>query len=93
MLRVRYASLYRHSRRRRPPVDRCERVLTLRESEVAVLVANGLTNKEIASQLVISERTVDSHVSNILSRLGANRRVEIAAFVATLFMMMQGWSP
>jgi predicted ATPase/peroxiredoxin/DNA-binding CsgD family transcriptional regulator len=54
--------------------------LTGRESEVAALVAQGLTNREIASRLVISERTADNHVANILSKLGASTRVQVAAW-------------
>lgn len=54
--------------------------LTPREREVAVLIARGLTNREIASSLVISERTADAHVQHILNRLGFNTRAQIAAW-------------
>ena len=50
--------------------------LTLREEEVLRLVAEGLRNKEIASRLGISERTATFHVGNVLSKLGADGRVE-----------------
>ena len=48
--------------------------LTSREREVAVLIAQGLTNRRIAEQLVISRRTADRHVSNILDKLGLGSR-------------------
>lgn len=67
-------------------------ILTLRESEVAFLVACGLTDREIAERLVISKRTAESHVSHILGRLGAHRRSEIAAFVVALLAMVQAYS-
>ena len=50
--------------------------LTLREGEVLRLMAQGLRNKEIAAQLDISERTATFHVGNVLSKLGADGRVE-----------------
>jgi DNA-binding NarL/FixJ family response regulator len=50
--------------------------LTEREQEVLALMAQGLQNKEIASQLVIGERTVKFHVSAILAKLGAGNRTE-----------------
>lgn len=53
--------------------------LTAREREVAALVAEGLTNRQIAERLVISERTADRHLSNILTKLGATTRAQIAA--------------
>jgi DNA-binding NarL/FixJ family response regulator len=52
--------------------------LTRREREIAVLAARGLTNKEIASSLVISVRTVDNHLSNAYTKLGIATRGELA---------------
>jgi len=56
--------------------------LTAREQEVAGLVAHGRTNREIAAALVVSERTADAHVQNILNKLGFNSRAQIAAWAA-----------
>ena len=56
--------------------------LTRREREVANLVAEGLTNREIATRLFISERTAESHVEQIRGKLGFNSRTQIAAWVA-----------
>lgn len=56
--------------------------LTGREREVAHLVAEGLTNKAIATRLVISQRTAQGHVEHILTKLGFTSRAQIAAWVA-----------
>jgi predicted ATPase/DNA-binding CsgD family transcriptional regulator len=56
--------------------------LTPREEEVATLVARGLTNREIALELSISEHTVATHVTKILKRLGLNSRSRLSAWVA-----------
>ena len=56
--------------------------LSKRENEVAQLVALGLSNREIASRLFLSERTVDNHVSHILTKLGFESRVQVATWVA-----------
>jgi DNA-binding CsgD family transcriptional regulator/tetratricopeptide (TPR) repeat protein len=56
--------------------------LTAREREVASLVAKGLSNREIAEALFISERTVESHMRNTLGKLGFRSRAQIAAWVA-----------
>jgi ATP/maltotriose-dependent transcriptional regulator MalT len=55
-----------------------------READVARLVAEGLSNKQIGARLFISERTVESHVRNILTKLGFSTRAQIAAWVAGL---------
>ncbi len=55
--------------------------LTRREQEIAGLVATGLTNNEIASQLVISVRTAEAHVEHILTKLGFRSRTQIAAWL------------
>ncbi len=57
--------------------------LSPRERAVAELVADGATNRQIAAALVLSVSTVAAHVEHILAKLGAARRAEIAAWVAT----------
>jgi DNA-binding NarL/FixJ family response regulator len=57
-------------------------VLAKREADVARLIAEGLSNKQIAARLFISERTVDSHVRSILNKLGFNSRSQVAAWMA-----------
>lgn len=54
--------------------------LTPRESEIVALVAQGLPNRQIAEQLFLSERTVETHVSHVLAKLGAATRTEIATW-------------
>jgi two-component system, NarL family, response regulator LiaR len=56
--------------------------LTERELEVLKLLAQGMPNKEIASQLVISERTAKFHVSSIMGKLGATNRTEAVSLAA-----------
>jgi DNA-binding CsgD family transcriptional regulator/tetratricopeptide (TPR) repeat protein len=56
--------------------------LTAREYSVANLVSTGKTNREIADELYLSPKTVSAHVEHILSKLGAGRRTEIAAWAA-----------
>jgi non-specific serine/threonine protein kinase len=57
------------------------KVLTRRQAEVAKLVAQGLSNNEIAAALVIANRTAEGHIENILTRLGFTSRAQIAAWV------------
>ena len=62
--------------------------LTDREREVLVLVAEGLSNQQIADSLVISERTARTHVSNILGKLGVASRTQ-----AALLAIREGIAP
>jgi DNA-binding CsgD family transcriptional regulator len=57
--------------------------LSAREAEVARLIASGATNREIAATLHIAPKTVAAHVEHILTKLGAGRRAEIAAWAAS----------
>ncbi|MGD8967643.1 MAG: response regulator transcription factor [Anaerolineae bacterium] len=57
-----------------------EEPLTEREVEVLTLVAQGLTNQEIADKLLVSERTVRTHVSSILSKLHLANRTQAALY-------------
>ena len=54
--------------------------LTPREREIAELVSAGITNRAIATQLVLSERTVEGHVRSILAKLQLTNRTELAAW-------------
>jgi predicted ATPase/DNA-binding CsgD family transcriptional regulator len=56
--------------------------LTRREHEIAELVARGMNNKDIAAALVISPRTVETHVENILAKLGLTTRTQVAPWLA-----------
>jgi non-specific serine/threonine protein kinase len=56
--------------------------LSKRELEVARLVASGMTSRAIAERLFLSERTVESHLEHILTKLGFNSRVQVAGWVA-----------
>jgi DNA-binding NarL/FixJ family response regulator len=55
-------------------------LLTSREREVAALVAHGLTNRQIAAKLVVTERAAETHVQNILNKLGFTSRAQVAAW-------------
>src|SRR5262245_20614206 len=59
-----------------------EAPLTARELQVARLIAAGRSNKEIAAELVISQRTAENHVEHILAKLGCTSRVQVAAWAA-----------
>jgi predicted ATPase/DNA-binding CsgD family transcriptional regulator/DNA-binding XRE family transcriptional regulator len=83
----------RFSRVNARPVRRGSHRLTPREAEVAALVAEGLSNLEIAERLVIGERTAESHVSNILGKLGLRSRAGLAAWAVGQRRPTTGPSP
>jgi non-specific serine/threonine protein kinase len=58
-----------------------ESSLTNREGEIAVLVAEGLSNRQIAGRLVISKRTVDAHIEHIYGKLGISSRAQLASWL------------
>jgi DNA-binding CsgD family transcriptional regulator len=58
-------------------------VLTPRELEVAVLVADGLTNQQIAHRLSVAPRTAETHLENIRQKLGFRSRAQIASWVTS----------
>ncbi len=60
--------------------DQAPVALTRREREVAALVAHGHSNRQIASDLFLSERTIENQIANIKRKLGRSSRTEIAAW-------------
>jgi DNA-binding NarL/FixJ family response regulator len=56
--------------------------LSTREHEVAALVTEGLTNRQIGQRLVIATRTVDNHVQHIFDKLAVSSRAQVAAWMA-----------
>ncbi|WP_343887051.1 ATP-binding protein, partial [Actinoallomurus spadix] len=75
------------------PAGRALSPLTRRETEVARLVAKGMSNKEIAAALVVAQRTAEGHVERILRKLGFSSRAQIAAWVAELNEEAPGSEP
>jgi len=69
-----------------PPPDKSapDPVLTRRQLEIARLIAEDLTNRQIADRLFLSERTVETHITNILNKLGLSSRVQLSRWIAEL---------
>jgi len=77
-------AISRHlTRRWRTGPDSAPPSLTARETEVLRLIAQGLPNRQIASQLGLGLRTVESHVSNLLGKLGLASRTEAALYAVS----------
>jgi DNA-binding NarL/FixJ family response regulator len=66
-------------------------VLTEREREVLALVGHGLTNDEIATRLFLSPLTAKTHVSRIMSKLGARDRVQLVVTAYETGLVRPGW--
>ena len=66
--------------------EECKEILTPREKEVLLLVAEGMTNKDIAVELSLSESTVKIHIQHVLKKLNLKGRVQ-----AAVYAMEQGW--
>lgn len=64
--------------------------LTGQERQVFDLMAEGLTNRQIADELYLAEKTIKNYVTNVLAKLGLSRRAEVAALAATLAERQRG---
>jgi two-component system response regulator DevR len=67
-----------------PPEDERLAGLSPQERRILALLADGMTNRQIADQLYLAEKTVKNYVSNLLMKLGMHRRTEAAVFAARL---------
>ena len=81
---------YAHRARRAPDSDKLDQ-LTGREREVMALVAEGLTNDEIARRLFLSPATARTHVSRILTKLGARDRSQLVVLAYESGLVRPGW--
>jgi DNA-binding NarL/FixJ family response regulator len=79
-------------RARRPPQTELLDVLTEREREVMGLVAEGLTNAEIADRLVVSPATAKTHVNRAMAKLGARDRAQLVVLAYESGLVRPGWA-
>jgi non-specific serine/threonine protein kinase len=63
--------------------------LTRREQEVTALVARGLTNRQVAEQLLVAPRTIETHLEHIFSKLGVQTRTELVAWAVRADVVAQ----
>jgi len=77
-------------RGRHQTLERLLGQLTSRQLEVAILIANGFSNQQIAERLVVTSGTVANHVAQVLDRLGLDSRTQVAALVAELGLHRDG---
>jgi two-component system, NarL family, response regulator DevR len=78
------AALAAERLKRGPEEDERLRSLTGQERRILDLLADGLTNRQIAAEMFLAEKTVKNYVSNLLSKMGMSRRTEAAVFAARL---------
>ena len=72
-------------RLRKPPTEDARlATLTPQERKILALIADGMTNRQIAGELFLAEKTVKNYVSNLLAKLGMERRTEAAVFATRL---------
>ena len=80
------------ARTKAPPPNEALDVLTNREREVMALVAEGLSNEEIAARLVVSVATAKTHVSRAMVKLGARDRAQLVVLAYQSGLVRPGWS-
>ena len=75
------------------PVDERLGSLTPQERRILHLIADGMTNRQIAGEMFLAEKTIKNYVSNLLSKLGMQRRTEAAVFATKLELAGQTIEP